>query len=197
LADHLDAFTQIECCIWNTVYRLLLEDPILRPPKYGSPSHPGPDFCCDALYVHMGPSNEYLGSTGVPDKCSHQMEHDFIVTLAIPACSEGRLGEAKPCEQPEPPCASPAGECFEPDPKIGDKCSEGNRPTVMQETAYINRARMLLTNDLACQLKCCFMPSGMQEPCADLPCDSIRLVSVTGDTEGGCAYIELTLRARW
>lgn len=195
MADEHDDLAILQCCIWSTVYNLLDGDPILNPPKYGSPSHAGPDFCCDALYVHMGDSFEFPGVAD--DECTHQMTHDFVVTLGIPACSEGRLGEPGGCAETGTPCLPARGGCYEPVHEVGGPCVEGSRPTVLGESAYVWRARSLLTKELACSVMCCVKPQGMTEPCVDIPCRTISLVSVTQQTEGGCAYLELTLRARW
>lgn len=183
---------------------LLQKDPILNTPKHGGPSHAGPDFCCDSLWVWMTDSLEAIGTAPTEDPCSSQMVHEFKVLLAIPACSEGALGRTKDCQPVEDVCAiDPDTGCPQPDHKVGTNCGDGDqlvdgdRPTASQESAYIWRARSLMTQNLACAVTCCVAPRGMNEPCAQISCRGMTLTSVTQETEGGCAYLEFTLQARW
>jgi uncharacterized protein YuzB (UPF0349 family) len=193
VADKYDDLYLIACCIERELLDLIEEDPILEVPKYGGITHAGEGFCCDSLWIMLQPLA--IAGDFVPgqDKCASSVTERFDIVWGIPACSEGAF--FTDCDQSLERCYDDETEgCPEPDHAIGDgQCGEGERPSVLQETAYIWRARSLLRRELACRVQCCASGDG---GCVSVRCQSIRATAINEVTEGGCSYLTLTLEVK-
>lgn len=184
-----DALYQIACCLRSSAAKVL-EDHDLRVPERGGITHKGPDYeCenCESLWVWM---EDTLPAITLTDdgKCSDPKQRVFVVELALPVCTEALT----PCGEQSMVCETDENGCAIADPKIGDgKCLAGERPTVLQETAYIWRARYVLESELACAAQCCI------EDCACLRCNRAELLSVSEETQGGCSFLTFRIGLTW
>lgn len=188
MPDKYDDLWLLACCINQQARRLLDEDPHLEAPTRGGITHSGEDFCCDSMWVKLQPLTVDLSATGDAASCAVSVLERFDVVLAVPACTEKEF--FRDCSQDHyGVCGEdPATGCFDPVYKVGTDCDSADPPTVAEEAAYVWRARSLLRRELAKAVQCC-----ADGDCVSVRCHSVRVSSVTTETEGGCSYITVTI----
>lgn len=181
---------KVACCLYSSAAKVIEENGLPVPTRGGVDHRGSNDACCDSLTVWWDSTTR--SDQVVFDPCSDTRSREFVISYSGKACTEG-AGIDDPCGEAIPHCEPSDGECFDsPEFKLGDgKCSDGERPTVPQETAAVWAIRYLLETDALEEAGCC-----LQE-CAGLRCEFNGYQSSTGLTSGGCFFVELRVIVEW
>ena len=179
---------QTACCLYNTAV-VKLEEAGLNVPSSGGPDHRGPDgVCCDSLTVFWDTTTGNVNADE-RDHCNTPLRREIVIYYTGLACTEGE-GIERPCDPVEDPCPSDGDGCTEPIPMLAVDC-DAEKPTVAQETAAVWAIRSILEEVVVCEAKCCI------QKCGPGRCSAGKFTSSSGQTEGGCFYIDVRLEIEW